>query len=231
MAIEAHGSYWPKCRKSSTYNSVLHTYMCTCSLSNSIYVNKVPLDSLCSPSCFHPICTQSVASSLSTNTNTHWYDQEQQQCVHVHLMHSWGFLRVNIVCTSTRGGKLNNGTSAMWWNFSFDVLLCIMGYIMKCPTISFVNLFSLFPQAHCWNSPVIWYDLVRLLSHLGSILAGGVHAGSERPSCTSYESDKSDSERLRMYGLLMEYWLVTMCVVEEYGERKRHSCILGCTCF
>lgn len=45
--------------------------------SHSLYVNKVPLDSLCSPSCFHPICPQSVASSPGPNTNTRWHDQEQ----------------------------------------------------------------------------------------------------------------------------------------------------------
>lgn len=90
MAIKAHKSYLPQCRKSSAYNGVFHTYTRTRSVSHSLYVNKVPLDSLCSPSCFHPICPQSVAASPGPNTNTRWHDQEQQQWVIVHLMHSWG---------------------------------------------------------------------------------------------------------------------------------------------
>lgn len=86
MAIK---SYLPQCRQSSTSSGVSHTYTCTRSVSRSLYVNKVPLDSLCSPSCFHPICPQNVAPSPGPNTNTCWHDQEQQQWVIVHLMHSW----------------------------------------------------------------------------------------------------------------------------------------------
>lgn len=82
-AIEAHKSYLARraaCSSPTHAHAPCHT----------LYVNKVPLDSLCSPSCFHPLCSQSVASSPGPNTNTRWHDQEQQQWAIVHLMHSWG---------------------------------------------------------------------------------------------------------------------------------------------
>lgn len=47
-----------------------HTYTCTHALSDSLYVNKVPLDLLCSPSCFHPFAPR-VLYRLQAQTQTH----------------------------------------------------------------------------------------------------------------------------------------------------------------
>lgn len=222
-----------------------HTYTCTHSLSNSLYVNKVPLKFLCSPSCFHPICPQSVVLSPSTNTNTHWHDQEQQQCVNVHLMYSWGG-RVWTLFALLKGKKIKQGNIGNVVKFLMQLCkgphssqdfcvtlwvltaLSVMGYVMKRSTISFVNLFSPFPffsQTHCWNSPVI-STTVRTSFHAWAAVwqVGDVQA-AKGPAAHHMDQMKADSERLRRYGLLMEDWLVTMCVVEVYNERKgyRHA--------
>lgn len=85
------------------------------------------------------------------------------------------------------------------WDFwvirCWKAALCIMGNFMKCSTIGFVNLFSLFffSRRHtaeilllCSTTSIIQH----LLSRLSSSLAGGARVGSQRPSCTLYGSDE-----------------------------------------
>lgn len=98
-----------------------------------------------------------------------------------------------------------------------------MGYVTKCPTISFVNLFSP-PPTHTHTRA----QAILLLSSATSCASFHASAASwqvERTQAAegpaAHHMDQMKSERLRRYGLLMEDWLVTTGVLGGCGEGKR----------
>lgn len=138
----------------------------------------------------------------------------------------------NSPCRRAKGPR---SSQDFWGMRCWKTALCIMGYVTKRPTISFVNLFSPPPphtHTHRHSKAIL------LLSSATSCASFHACAASWRVERTqaaegpaARHMDQMKSESLRRYGLLMEDWLVTTGVLGGCGGGKEmRACTVGCTC-
>lgn len=124
-----------------------------------------------------------------------------------------------------------------WATHCWKTPLCVRGNITKCSTISFVNLFSPFFSSQRHTAEILLLSNTTPCTPFhASAAAWQVECAqaAKGPAAHHMDQMKSDSQRQRRYGLLMEDWLVTVCASVCGGslqpEQEIHTCVLGCTC-
>lgn len=132
----------------------------------------------------------------------------------------------NVMKSVTQLCKGPHSSQDFWVIHCRKTALCIMGNIMKFSTISFVNLFTPFFSSHRHTAKILLLsNTTPCTSFHASAAAWQVESAhaAKGPAAHHMDQMKSHSQRQRRYGLLMEDWLVTVCVVEAYSERKRFT--------